>query len=334
MKVLITGANGFLGSHLVERLIAEGCEVGVLVRPSAKIHQLEKLPVQIFRGYLESGSLWSTDKLSQWTTSCDYVFHVAGGTAGFTKQDFVRANVDTTRALAEFTVAQAKQLKRFVFVSSQAAIGPGSIDSVSRDHQTPNPKTWYGESKQEAEKILDGFSDRLNWVAIRPPGIIGPRDQEFVPLYRSVLRGWIPLIVNRHQHLALATVHDVVEALWKAAIADPERVPSGSRFLVGGSQSVTTLELGQWVAEALQVNARPILIPLSLVKVLAGFSQGVGRLKGKAPVFTSNKVNELSVSDWRLDDSPARDLFGYEPKSDLRAGLEEAIQWSKDQGLL
>jgi nucleoside-diphosphate-sugar epimerase len=182
---LVTGANGFIGSHLVEHLLASKMEVRCLVRKSSDLRWIEGLPVRIRHGDVRDGS----EDMKSAVDQVDLIFHLAGSTKAQSQESFDSSNFTGTMNLAEAAVRYAPNLSRFVLVSSQAAAGPSKNRLPVRETDVPRPVTPYGRSKLKAEQALLARSGELPVVVVRPPSVYGPRDRDFLTLIKLVNRG-------------------------------------------------------------------------------------------------------------------------------------------------
>ena len=335
MKAIVTGSNGFLGSHLVDRLLKEGHEVVALVRPGSNTHFLDDAQSQagfrIVRAKIGREHLLNNQEFLKELKTTDWLFHAAGAIAAKNPTELVNTNVHSTLELAQVCSEQSPKLKKFVYVSSLAAVGPGPDGASSHDLQTPQPLTAYGRSKLQAETSLSGIKSRLNWVGIRPPAIYGPRDSGFMQLAIAINRGLLPMLGTREQRLALTHVDDVVSALIAAAQA---QIPSGHSFLIADLVQPSTREVGLIMAKILGKKPIPLMIPRGPLKAVAMINEVLGKMRGQSPMFNRDKVNELVHPNWTVNDQRAREMLGYQPKIQLEEGLRQTLVWAKSHGVL
>ena len=178
MRIFVTGATGFLGSHLVDALLKRGAEVTCLVRSEAKFHSLfpETAPLLI------RGDLDNTDALRAGCEGADIIYHSAALTAARSRREFFSVNVDATQRVIEAASAASPNLQRFVFVSSQAAAGPSASGLPKRECDPARPVSDYGASKLAAEEVVR--QSGLPWSIVRPSAVYGPRDTSFLTVFR------------------------------------------------------------------------------------------------------------------------------------------------------
>ena len=209
MRVLVTGASGFLGSHIAEQLSREGHTVRALVRKSSNRKFLETLAgIEFALGGVEDAA-----RVEEAALGVDAIVHSAGLVKARSAEEFRRTNVLGTENVLAAAKKKAPGLKRFVFVSSLAAMGPSHDGRPIARDRTPAPVTHYGRSKLEAERAVVAAKDDLHVVVIRPPAIYGPRDAEIFAFFQSVHRGVLPTIGKGDTTLSMIyPVRRLVEA--------------------------------------------------------------------------------------------------------------------------
>lgn len=317
--VLVTGATGFLGSHVVAHLVLQGWRVTVLARSTSSWRWLEGLPVQ----RLEGDVAVSVPPLEGF----DAVVHAAGAVKALDLEAFRRVNVLGTRRVLEAAVAGG--VRRFVQVSSMAVTGPAPGTAPLTESEPSAPGTDYGRSKREAEDLARGFADRLEVVALRPGPIYGPRDTEMLGLFRAATWGVLPAFAGASQVLNLVHVSDVAEAVERALLAP---VPTGSAFLVGGARSYDMGQIGRIFGQAAgREGVRLLTVPRPVLWSLAGASELGSRILGRPAMFSRQKVPDLCAS-WRPSLAAARDGLGWEPRVDLPQGVASTLAWYREQG--
>ncbi|MCX7038940.1 MAG: NAD(P)-dependent oxidoreductase, partial [Spirochaetes bacterium] len=189
MKIAVTGATGFIGSHLCESFIARGHEVTCLVRNPGKLRWIAGLPVRLVPGDLES-----PEALKDFVARQDIVVHAAGLTKARTLEEYLHANVGGTERLLQAIRAHDPRISRFFYFSSQAAMGPSSANAPLTEDGAQNPVSLYGRSKSLAEKSMQNFRDALPMTVIRPPAVYGPRDTDVLAVLRVVKGGIVPVL--------------------------------------------------------------------------------------------------------------------------------------------
>jgi len=323
MRALVTGATGFVGSHMAEHLIAEGFEVSALVRPRKKRSWLDDLPaVERIPGSLEDFA-----SLDRAVRDADYVFHAAGLVKARNEREYFRANADGTRSLLEAVLRSGNKIKRFVQISSQAAVGPANSGTPVNEETPPHPITPYGRSKLAGERAVLEKKDDLPVSIIRPPAVYGPRDRDIFIYFKLASRGIVPLVGSSKRRLSLVHVKDL--AAGTAACALSDRTEGGTYFLTSSDQDWA--ELSETVARAVGRGMR-ITIPSAVLFVAAFISETAGALIGRAVTLNRHKAKEIVQEAWLCSNKRAREDFGYAPEWDLERGITETAAWYRRKG--
>lgn len=319
MKVLVTGATGFIGSHLAERLIREGYEVYALVRS-----QKRWLPegVKVIRGDL-TGELPAL-------RGFHHVFHLAALTRARYPKEYFQVNAGGTERLARKLLEGGGITGRLVYLSSLSAQGPTKATDPLTEESPPKPVSPYGASKLQGEEILRGLAKELPVVILRPSAVYGPRDDYMLELFRLIKRGLLPLL-REEQWLSMVYVEDLVEALLLAVEGD---FPSGEVFLISDGSYYPLQGIADMVASILGVRLRKVRIPKGLAHGVALVAEWWGRLRGVAPAFNRNKLAEALQEAWICQNAKARKVLGFEPKYPLEEGLRLTLRWYREAGWL
>ena len=326
MRVLITGASGFLGSHVAEQLVESGHQVRCLVRRSSQVAHLSHPAIELAYGTVDAA-----DSLPAAMQDVDAVVHCAGVVKARNADEFDAVNHQGTRNLLEATERHAPGVRRFVHVSSAAIMGAGAEGRPHRRDTVANPSTEYGRSKLAAEGAARAFADRLPITVLRPPAIYGPRDTEMFAFFQMVSFG-IALRLADYKSMSLVYGPDVARACIDAIDV---QVPSGSSFFVTDGRSWTFDQMADAVADAMGVEtwARPG-IPSVVLRAAAHASEAIGRWTNKAMMFNRDKVNELSIEHFAIDiDDTVREL-GWSPRVEFPEGAKRTAQWYRANGWL
>lgn len=326
LKALVTGANGFVGSHLVETLLSRGYRVGCLVRRTSNLRWLEGLKVDFVYGEL-------TDKesLKRAVADKDLTFHLGGLTKAKAKEDFYRVNHLGTKNLVEAVYESHPGIKRLAYVSSQAAVGPGK-DMTSLDEEAPcHPITDYGKSKLLGEETVLSYKDKLPITIIRPPAIYGPRDTEIFLFIKLVKTHIKPLFGFGESYLSIVYVKDLVRGICMAAESQKS---VGQTYFIANEAPPSFSEALEGIQKALKVKTITVRIPIPLFVFAAFLSQLFSKLKGEAASFNSQKAREISSKFWICDVSKAEKELGFTPKYSLEQGLTETVDWYRQNNWL
>ncbi|MBR6867701.1 MAG: NAD(P)-dependent oxidoreductase [Prevotella sp.] len=335
MKILITGASGFIGSFIVEEALRRGFETWAAVRGSSS-----KAYLQDKRIHLIELNLSSREELVEQLRShtFDYVVHAAGVTKCIDKRDFHRINTQGTQNLVLALLELKMPLKRFVFVSSLSVFGAireqQPYEEI-RETDTPQPNTEYGRSKLAAEQWLDGLQQSegcsFPYVILRPTGVYGPRERDYFLMAKSI-KGHSDFAVGyQRQDITFVYVSDVVQAVFLAL----EKGQTGRKYFLSDGQVYQSTTFSDLIHEEL---GRPwwirITAPVWVLRIVTFFGEYIGRMTGKISALNNDKYNILRQRNWRCDIEPARRELGYEPQIDLKEGVRRSIKWYKENGWL
>ncbi len=315
MKVLVTGATGFVGSHLVEALRERGDEVTALARSAAKATALTRLGVRVVTGDLDD-----TTALETATAGQDVIYHVAGATAALNEAEFLHCNVQGTINVANAAARHGQP--RFVLVSSMAAAGPAPVGKPLTGHESPRPVTAYGRSKLGAEQTI--VRGKLPWVIVRPPAVYGPRDREVLKVFQMVRWGIAPVFGDGLQELSAVHGADLARALIAAGTADGT---VGRTYYACHPEIFTSGQFVRAIATAMGRKAVVVPIPPVIGRAALSVTEAVGRLSRKATILTTDKANEFFQAAWTGDPTPLTHDTGWRPTFDLRAGLAQTYDW-------
>ncbi|MDR1407643.1 MAG: NAD(P)-dependent oxidoreductase [Tannerella sp.] len=326
-KVLITGANGFIGRHIVCEALARGYGVWAGVRA---VSSLAHLPQdRIHRMNLEYGDPQAlTGQLSQFVHehgAWDYVVHNAGLTKTTHPRDFFHVNAVCTHHLLEALARANCRPRKFLLMSSLGACGAGNQDTLRPigldDPQQPD--TVYGKSKLMAENHVRAQQD-FPYVILRPTGVYGPGDTDYLMEINSIRAGFDFAVGRQPQHLTFIYVKDlasvVFDTLENAAITNRS-------FFVADGDVHTDAEFARTIQDILQKkHVFRLRIPLWLAWWACICFEGVGRLTGRAMTLNSDKYKILRQRNWICDTGPLHRETGFTPAYNLRRGLEETIR--------
>jgi nucleoside-diphosphate-sugar epimerase len=318
--VLVTGASGFVGSHLVERLVAGGACVRALLRAESSTRWLPpSASLEVVRG-----SIHDTAVLERALGGVSAVFHLAAVTSAPRSEDYVRANRDATSQMLQAVTAVAPQAA-FVYCSSQAAAGPARAGRPLNEEDEARPISAYGRSKLQAEQLVLGSS--LNAAVVRPPSVYGPRDRDILQLFRWAARGFTPHVGVPDQLMSILHVDDLVTALLAASRAPWRRV-----YFVTDGQLHRKRELLGMIERAVEKRTTHIKLPRPALLVWAHASRLSARVTGARPLLTPERLHDFFMPDWTCDDSRARAELGWAPEVHIEEGLAQTARWYREHG--
>ena len=327
MKILITGASGFIGSFIVEEALRRGFETWAAVRKSSSKQWLQDKRIH----FIELNLSKKTQLVKQLEgKDFDYVVHAAGVTKCLDKADFRRINTEGTKNLVDALIEVKMPLKRLVFVSSLSVFGAIKEQQPYeeiRESDVPQPNTEYGRSKLAAEQYLDSIGARIPYIILRPTGVYGPKEKDYFIMAKSIKQHSDFAVGYRQQDITFVYVEDVVQAIFLAL----EKGENGRKYFLSDGQVYQSATFSKLIHEEL---GRPwwirLTVPEWVLRVVTFVGEYVGRMTGQVTALNNDKYNILRQRNWRCDIEPARKELGYEPKVMLDEGVKRTIKWYKD----
>mgnify|MGYP002630019026 CR=1 FL=1 len=352
---LITGSNGFIGSHLVEFLQDRGDVAYAMVRKTSNTKNLDHRTVD----YRYAG-LTDVDSLADAMQGVDVVYHLAGMTAGRAAQDYEAINGQGTANVLAAAKKARNGPRKVVYVSSLAAAGPSDHGVPRAEHHTPAPVSIYGRSKASGERAAHAAAadGAVQVTIVRPPVVYGPRDEDFLQVIQMANSRLVLVLGFKKAWFSAVHPHDLVRGIVLAGDKG-KHLPSAaeSHALSGGGLSRDTAHdghhpdgegiyfitdggqytwagLGHRAAAALGKKAYTLTIPVTVAYPAALASEMFGKLSGKLPIFNRDKVREGSASGWWAAIERARDELGYVPEMPFDEGIRDTVRWARDHGVL
>jgi len=320
-RVLITGASGFLGYHLIEEALLNNLDVYVAVRKSSDVAHLAHFNIQYT--YPDFSDITALKKDFQ-ENQYDYIIHAAGATKARWQKEYNYINSTYTYNLASAAVSADVNLKGFVFISSLAAVGPlNTLNGTITEDTTPNPLTPYGKSKLLAEARLKSIGS-LNYTILRPTAIYGPRDKDIYIFFKQLKKGIEPYIGDVAQKMSFIYVKDLASVTIKALYTCNQNT-----YNLSDGNFYDRYELANIAKNILNLKTVKIHLPVNFVKTIAYLAEKVSSLSNKAAVLNTEKLKELTGVNWACEIEKAKYDLGYYPLYNLDAGLTETLNWYK-----
>lgn len=316
-KILITGASGFLGFHLINEAQKRGLDVYAAVRKSSEVSHLNCKFVHLNYG--------SVDELSEVLNehNFDFIVHAAAITRSKKAEDYEKVNVKYAENLA-LAASRLKDLKSFVFVGSLAAIGPVAYDSPKITEVSPKqPVTGYGKSKKRAEEVLSAISN-LPLTVVRPTAIYGPREKDLLVLLKTIMGGLDLYIGRKPQKITFIHGEDAATAIINAALR-PFDVSKSYNLTDGNTYS--RYAIAEILEKATRKKAFRLHLPVALVKSVAGILEFFYSFSKEYPVLYRERINEVTAESWDCDISLLKSDLDFNPKYNLESGLTQTLQW-------
>ena len=321
MKALVTGANGFIGSNVVKRLLDENIEVNVLVRKTSNLKFLEGLNVNWFYG-----DITDYHSIEPAVKGVDKVFHVAGLAADWgSYSKFEKINYKGTINVAKAAVAA--NVKRFIQISTVAFHGFGKTNVKESD---PPAKILipYAQTKLMAEEWLWEYNKVVNMeiTAVRPGNVFGINDRTFISKYiDAMLKGKFAEINHGRSKTCPVYIENLVDIIM---LISKEPKAAGNAYFATDGLDITWHEFNQKLADKLQIKLNASSIPIGVAMTAAKIYYGIHSLLNlkSEPFLTPYRINNGGL-DYHFSIQKLKNHFGYSPKVDLDEALTRTVLW-------
>ncbi|HSH45745.1 MAG TPA: NAD-dependent epimerase/dehydratase family protein [Longimicrobiales bacterium] len=318
--ILITGATGFVGTHLVEAIARNGLRARALVRETSDTGALRKHGIERV-----VGDLTDPAALRRAVRDADTVLHLAAATRSLAPAGFHAVNAEGTGQLVRAMTEAGGG--RLVYLSSLAAVGPRR-DRPVRPDDPPRPLTVYGSSKLEGERrVRSGVG--VSSAILRAPAVYGPGDRDLLPFFRLANRGVLPVIGSLERQLQLVHVRDLARAILAAARSSATGV-----FHIAEPRAYTWAQVLELMATAVDRPGTRVRVPDVIMRLAATASEAAARIVRRAAIFDRDKARELLAPGWTCETDVARRAFGFEASTPLADGLRETADWYRNAGWL
>ncbi len=322
---VVTGASGFVGSHIADELLRRGARVRCIVRHSSSRRWLEGKPLEIVVAPLEDAAA-----LAAAVAGATWIVHAAGLTSARNAAEFHEANVGGTERMLRAALTVGPGLRRFLVISSQAAAGPSRDGRPVSEAHPARPVSDYGQSKLRSEELVLQMRNRLSVCAIRPPAVYGPRDEATLKLFKAVKRHLQP-VLHHGGKFSLVHAEDLARACWLAL--DDDRA-AGEIFFVSEPDATNYDELGRAAKRALGTWAVRFAPPAWLLTLGGLAGEAIGALTNRPPFLSRRKLREIQAGDWICTSAKIRDRLGWIPQMPIDTGFHQTAAWYREAGWL
>lgn len=322
MRAVVTGGAGFIGSHLIEALVARGDEVVCVERPGASPRWIADLPVT-----LETCGIHSVAALSAALDGADVVYHLAGLTEARSPEDFYLINTQGTECLLQAAATHGARAPHVVLLSSLAAIGPCRNGELLGPDTLPLPLSHYGHSKLLAECLMHAYADRVPGTIVRLSSVYGPRERNVLTLFKLVNRGVAITVGSWDRELSMVYVRDVADAL---IAVGARRAGLNRTYCVAHPETVTWRSFAGAVGQAL--GRRPLLIsvPHPVARVVVRIAELCAAARRRAAMMNRGRLLEMMQPRWVCDPSRAIEELGFRPVFAVACGVAETARWYRE----
>lgn len=325
--IALTGATGFLGSHITDALLARGFRVRASVRVTSNLRWLTGKPVDTV-----VVDLTDPENCARFLAGTDGLIHCAGVVSAPVQETYQAANVTSTATLlaaAADAWAGSEEACAFVLISSLAAHGPAGLKRPALETDACRPISDYGRSKLAAEELLTESEWAFRTVVLRPPSLYGPRDAEFLPLLRLAIRGWTGRLGHRMTGLSLVDGRDAAAA----AVALLEtRSATGPYFVDDGRTGYDWTAMAEALGQMAGRRIRTLTLPLGILKLLSRLAGS--SLAGRSALLNRDRIRDLDTEGWVCDGSRLVASTGFRAQWDATRGFADTLDFYREEGWL
>ncbi|MFX0101537.1 MAG: NAD-dependent epimerase/dehydratase family protein [Candidatus Hodarchaeota archaeon] len=336
MEIIVTGANGFIGSHLCKFLVEKGENVHAMVRETSDLTLLKDLNPNLKGINIVYGDITDIDSLKQNFKEKDVIINLAGIIKGLKQEDFDRVNVQGYINVCEALLEVNPDVKRVVMASSMAGAGPSPPGKVLTEDDPPTELKGdlYGLSKQRMEREIKPYMGKLPISIVRPPMVFGPGDVPSLDMYKQPKNGRKVVVGKEPKFYSLVAVSDLCEGIY-AMITNPKAV--GEIFYFTTGDPVEWGELQEIIGKVAFNRQKPLKTVRFSPKLAIGVGsllEFFGKIMGKVPFLNKTKMIEGSASGWAFSSKKAESMLGWKPKHTMESWIKEAVDWYQEHGWL
>jgi len=327
MKIFLTGASGFVGSHVLDALLAAHHEVSILLQRTSNTRFISRHVAEVTVHY---GSLDDVSLLTKAMCGVEAVIHCAGKIKALHSSDFYRVNQAGTGNVVLAANACRESVRYLVFISSLSVSGPGVLGGPAEETAEPRPVSVYGQSKWLGEVEVRQHCS-VPWTILRPAAVYGPRDTEFLALFQKVKRRVMPLVSGAKRSLNMVYGPDVAAAVLCSLMHEGS---AGGTYHVAAEPPCTDEEFMGEIAG--QLRSRPLRLPIprSVLYLACVIQELLSRVTGRPNILSRQKLSELLAPGWVCSTDRIRQDLGFTAPTSLKEGVGLTLEWYRREGWL
>jgi len=328
MKTLITGATGFIGTHLVKALVEKGRDVRCLVRETSNTKKIEACNVALFYG-----DLLDKQSLEEAVKGIDVIYHLAGEVFSSQKERYYQVNLGGLNNL--LAACLKNSVRKIIHFSSSASVGPNPDRKTPINEGTPcRPIVPYGKSKLEGEYSIKHFSKEhgLPTIIIRPPVVYGPgvsKSSRVLTFLNLINKGLFRIVGDGENLISLCYIDNLIHGV---LLAEAEKNAEGETYFIADERPYSTNVIAEALAKEVGKTLPKNHLPTWVAEILSIGLMVPSKMFGSTSPLSRDTIKHLKYS-WFVDISKAQKDLGYKPIVNFNDGIRETANWFKNEYL-
>lgn len=325
LTIGLTGANGFVGSHIAESCLKEEFQLTCLLRKSSDTTFIRNL---IYTRV--TGDINDENALSRFVRNQNIIIHNAGLTKAKNESEYMEVNANGTKNILNAILQFNPKIRRFILISSQAAVGPTSSSEPLDESIPKRPITAYGRSKARAEEICQEYSNKIPITIIRPPAIFGPREKDIYEYFRIINKGIQP-VIGQENTFSVVSIQNLVKGI---LISIHKQNKNLECYFITDEGDYTWDQFSSMIADQLNKKPIKIKIPNWIVIIMVGINEVYSKIFKKAVLLNKEKLKEMKQTRWVVTSQKATKELGYRPVLTTKQAIAITVDWYKENGWL
>ena len=322
----VTGATGFVGSHLVDDLLCKGYKIKCSIRKTSNLQWLKDKDVELCEVDLSD-----KNEIKEAIRGSDYIFHLASVLFAQSEKEFIEGNVEITRNMVNACLEQETYIKRFVYLSSIVAAGSSKTEKPMIESDDCTPFTWYGKSKYESEQYILSLKDQLPFTILRPGAVYGPRDYAMYESFKFCRTGFNILLGDSDNFGSVIHIDDLICGIMQAAESGKT---IGEIYFLANDDYIRQEEFNGTVIKEMGKKPLNIKIPYGVAIVIVFFIGIFSIIFNKRVLLNQQKLLELTEPYLICSSQKAKDDFNFIQKIPFTDGIKSTLKWYRDNNLL